>query len=200
MAPMGTAEHDGLLADARHRTLAATSMIVGASCIHAGAGRYMAVETAVSVAVNAVLNTAPAAISLGLQAGVPILGADHLTFGAVPQVFMGAFMSALVPSLLTHRRSVQGRLARPAGRDAPTLPRIVSTSLCLAAASTGLGLLLIGALLPRLAEAGLPVAAKLLLYAAFGGCVASLVTPSALLLTFGPCRGKDDGRARRAPA
>ena len=198
MAPMRTTERT--ICPPPRRTLAEAPMSAGAFRVHAGARRYMAIETALSVAVNAVLNTLPAAVSLGLQAGAPIMGAHHLTLGAVPQVFMGAFMSGLLPSLLTHRRSVQGRLARPAGRDAPTLPRIVSTSLCLAAASTGLGLLLIGALLPRLAEAGLPVAARLLLYAAFGGCVAALVTPSALLLTFGWCRGQDDGRTREALA
>lgn len=161
---------------------------------HFDARRYMAVETAVSVAINAVVNTAPAALSLGLLAGAPVLSTRHLTLDAVPQVFMSAFMSGLVPLLLTRRRSAQGRLACLAGCDAPTMARIVSTSLCLAAASTVLGLLLIAALLPQLAADGPPVAARLLLYAAFGGCLAALVTPSALLLTFGRCWGKDDRR------
>ena len=170
MASMGLAGRNGPPAIARPRVPAAA--------------RYMAVETAVSVAINAVLNTVPPALSLGLQSGAAIPALHHLTAGAVPQVFMGAFMSGLVPSLLARRRFAQGRLPLAQGRDAPKTARVVATSLCLATAATVLGLLLIGAALPQLAAASPPVAARLLLYAAFGGCVAAVVTPSVLLLTF----------------
>lgn len=145
------------------------------------AGRYIVAETAVSAAVNTVLAVAPAVLP---AAGPGAPGPDaHGLAGAVLPLFMGAFMSALVPSLLTRRRQLGGKLRAFLGGGGPTVVQVMSVSLLLAGSFTMLGRLLADAV-PLLTGTGLTGGATLLFKGAYGGLLAALVTPLALLLLF----------------
>lgn len=162
------------------------------------AGRYIIAETAVSVAVNAVLNVVPAALSANGGAGATALGASGLAPDAVLPLFMGAFMSALVPSLLTRWRQLGGKLRTPPGRGGPTVVQVMSASLFVAASFTALGVLLAGTVPPLVAGKSPTLGVMLLLKGAYGGLLAAFVTPSALLLLFGRGWGKNHGQDKRA--
>ena len=151
------------------------------SNVHVNVKRYVLAETLVSVAVNAILGATPIAFASDEPLHV---AAASLPVSALAPLFMGAFMSALVPSLLTRRRLREGP-HRPALRHAPGLPRIVLTAACLAASA-----MLAGALIGRLVSSHLAgqvwQARPLLVFdAAAAILAAALVTPSALVLLFG---------------
>ena len=162
------------------------------------ARRYVAIETAASVAINAVLNVAPAALSAQGQDPAPIPGTFRLSSDAVLPLFMGALMSALVPSLLALRRQHAGRLPAFPDRGGPTFAQAILLPLLLAASVTGLGLLLAGTALPLLAGRSVTPGALLLFKASCGGLIAALVTPLALLLLFGRGWDGNHGPDRRA--
>lgn len=162
------------------------------------ARRYIVVETAISVAVNTVLNVAPAALSANGQGAASPLGAHGLASGAVLPLFMGGLMSALIPSLLTRWRHLGGKLQAPMDRAGPTVIGVILISLLLAAAFTALSALLAGATVPLMAGRGLTLDAALLLRGAYGGLAAALVTPSALLLLFGRGWRESHGQDKRA--
>ncbi len=159
---------------------------------------YVITETALSAAVNMVLNVVPAALSASGGAGATALGASSLAPDAVLPLFMGALMSALVPSLLTRRRQLAGKLRDPPGHGGPTVTEVASVSLLLAASFTGLGMILASTVLPLMAGTSLTLGAALLLKGAYGGLLTALVTPSALLLLFGRCWRKCRGQDKRA--
>ncbi len=144
------------------------------------AARYIAAETAASIVVNVAMSVVPAALSAGGQ-GTP--GNASGLAGAVLPLFMGAFMSALVPSLLTHRRQLGGKRRDLLGCGRPAVMGIIAVSLLLAAASAALGVLLAGAVPALTGGKGL-TGATLLFKGVYGGLAAALVTPSALLLLF----------------
>lgn len=159
---------------------------------------YVITETALSAAVNMVLNVVPAALSASSGAGATALGASSLAPDAVLPLFMGAFMSALVPSLLTRRRQLAGKLRDPPDHRGPTVIKVASVSLLLAASFTGLGMILASTVLPLIAGRSVTLGAMLLFKGAYGGLLAALVTPSALLLLFGRGWGKNHGQDKRA--
>lgn len=164
---------------------------------HFNARRYVIAQTAVSVAVNTVLNVAPSALSAHGQGAILLLGAHGLTDAVLP-LFMGGLMSALVPSLLTRWRHPGGKLQAPMDRTGPTVTGVVLISLLLAASFTVLGALLAGAVVPLMAGRSLTLGAVLLLKGASGGLVAAFVTPLALLLLFGRGWRGDHGQDKRA--
>lgn len=111
--------------------------------------RYIAVETATSVAINTVMSLAAAAL-FGGQEAAPAAIVHGLRFEAVLQIFMSAFMTALVPSLLTHRRQLTGRIRTAPGADRLPVLWIALVALLLATSVTALGLILVSKLLPHL--------------------------------------------------
>ena len=149
------------------------------------AGRYIVTETAISAAINAVLNVAPAALSASGSGAVLIPSTLSLTFNALLPLFMGAFMSALVPSLLTRRRQLAGKLQLPRGSDGLTVIQVAFLSLLVAVSFTALGTVLAGTVLPLLAGTSLTLGAMLLFKGAYGGLFAASVTTLALCLLFG---------------
>jgi len=160
---------------------------------------YVITETALSAAVNMVLNVVPAALSGSGGAEATALGAaSSLAPDAVLPLFMGALMSALVPSLLTRRRQLAGKLRDPPGHGGPTVTEVAFVSLLLAASFTGLGMILASTVLPLMAGRSVTLGAMLLFKGAYGGLLAALVTPSALLLLFGRGWGKNHGQDKRA--
>lgn len=160
------------------------------------ATRYIAIETAVSVIINAVVNVAPAAISLSGQETV-LISAHGMAPTAVAPVFMSAFMSALVPSLLTRRRYCKGKLQPRLDTGGPTVIQALSVALSLAATSTLLAMFLTSIVSAQLAGERLQVGVMLLFYGVYGGVLAALVTPAALILLFGRGWRKSFGQDKR---
>lgn len=159
---------------------------------------YVITETALSAAVNMVLNVVPTTLSASGRAGATALGSSSLAPDAVLPLFMGALMSALVPSLLTRRRQLAGKLRDPPVHRGPTVTKVAFVSLLLAASFTGLGMILASTVLPLMAGRSVALGAMLLFKGAYGGLLAALVTPSALLLLFGRGWGKNHGQDKRA--
>ena len=147
--------------------------------------RYVLTETAVSLAVSATMTLVPTALSLGVRETAHALDAYAVMLGATPQLLVSAFMSALVPSLLTWRRQIKGKLLLPSAFEGVTVGRIAVVSLLVAASSVPLGLLWIGLINPWVeGRAGSAITMPCL----NGLCtilLATLATPSALLLVFG---------------
>ncbi len=148
------------------------------------ARRYIAIETAVSVIINIVMTVTPSAIALSGQQTV-LISAQGMAPAIAAPMFMSAFMSALVPSLLTRRRYRNGKLQSPLHAGGPTVFQAVSAALFLAASLTLLGMFLTSIVSRQWAGESLRVEVVLLVYGAYGGILAALVTPAALILLFG---------------
>lgn len=83
--------------------------------------RYLLAETVIAAVINAVLSVAFFFLVFGRAATVPVAGAGGLIVDALPQSFMVAAMSTMVPTLLTRRRVAAGKIGPlPSG---PRLPR-----------------------------------------------------------------------------
>lgn len=134
----------------------------------------MVTETAISIAINAVLSVAFALLVFGGRESIDVAASDVL-FDMAPQSFMVAFMGTLVPGLLTRKRLAAGRIAGFSERVVPgrSVLRAFATAVAAAAAGTGL----IALVRPEMSIA-LPVfvAAK----AIYGAALAAIVTPIAL--------------------
>ena len=153
--------------------------------------RYILVETLISVAISAAISAGFASLVFGGRTAIELWGRTGLALDFVPQTFMIAMMSVLVPTALTRRRIAAGTIRATGGR--PTrLPRNLPVRALLAAA--GATLLLGGAATAVLAVSWtgpLGFAAVLSLKVAYGAIVALLVTPPALRAALRDERGKD---------
>lgn len=142
--------------------------------------RHVAKETALSVAVNLLIATVPGVLlaeSLTDPVRTPV---GDFAVASIPQFFMAALMSALVPSLLTWRKQRKGQL----GPDAPRLrpDHALWIALALAAASTIVVLALIHLVAAPLAAGGIGTEAVLTLRSAQAALAGATVTPCAILL------------------
>ncbi|MCW6528619.1 hypothetical protein NED98_00045 [Sphingomonas sp. MMSM20] len=139
--------------------------------------RYIILETAISVAINAAISVAFVFLAFGGEAHIAL---PRLVRDAVPQSFMIALMSTIVPTLLTRRRVAAGAIA------AIVLPRalwprsLATRAICVAVVASLLGASLCALLLWLYAPAGLNFAGTLLFKAAFGAMLAAIVTPMML--------------------
>jgi len=146
--------------------------------------RYVAIETTIGAAINAVL-------SMGLtyvlfEAHVPMPGDNPALLRDIgTQCFIVALASVMVPTLLTRRRCQQGALPclrRPASWVDNLLPR----ALLISAGAAAIGVaLLYWAVLPQLASARFTISAFLALKGTVGAVIASGVTPFAVHLALG---------------
>jgi hypothetical protein len=141
--------------------------------------RYIIVETLIGMAINAAISAGFAFFVFGGRAAVGLWGTDGLALDFVPQTFMVALMSALIPSLLTRRRVAAGAIH---ARGAPSLlPRnLLLRALLLALLATTLlggGATMI---LAVLLSGPVPFAALLPFKIAYGALVSALITPLAL--------------------
>jgi hypothetical protein len=146
--------------------------------------RYVALETAIGTAINAILSVG---LTYALFAGhVPMPGDSPALLRDIgTQCFIVALASVLVPTLLTRRRcqggSVQG-LERPAG----WVDNLLLRALLLAACATAVGVaLLYWAMLTQLAPGRFTISAFLAFKGTVGGLVAFAVTPIAVHLALG---------------
>ena len=147
--------------------------------------RYIAIETAISVAINTTLGVAPALLSLAVLHTGSRRSAHEVAVSLTPQVLMCALMSALVPLLLTRRRRGLGKACLGRACRRPTLGKTVIVAGALALTFTCLALATIHLLLPSLTGGGLGAGAVVLLTGTQGALSAAIVTPLALLLVFG---------------
>jgi len=142
--------------------------------------RYIFVETLISIAINAAISAGFAFFTFGGRTEIGLWGPSGLALDFVPQTFMIALMSVLVPTALTRRRVAAGAIRPPAGPPS-RLPRNLAIRALLAAA---IATLLLGgtatALLAALWSAPLGFATVLPLKILYGALVALLVTPPAL--------------------
>ena len=144
--------------------------------------RYLAVEASIGAAISAMLSFLFCMLLFGGEARVAVGGPSGLVVDAIPQGFMIALMSSLVPTLLTRRRVRLGAVARREGRQRlPT--NLLLRVLVFACGAAGFSVALTAALLwPGPANWPFAIVAigKTLYGALLGGSVAALATHAAL--------------------
>ena len=143
------------------------------------AGPYLIRETLVSVVINTALSLAFFLLVFGRRDPVTVWGVGNYVFDFIPQSFMIALMSTLVPGLLAIRRRRAGlveRTAPPKWLPRRLVPRALVAGLLAAVIGTGVVAILLGALGLQTLEWTLALAFKL----AYGGTLAAVVTPPTL--------------------
>lgn len=143
------------------------------------AAKYVRRETVTSAIVSAVLTILLFFVVFGEIDPVPSWGAGGWVFDFVPQSFMIALMSIVVPGLLVRRQIRVGAVARLPGET--RLPRnLLARALVLALAAALLGTALVGAVVLAVQQPALPFAVALILKVAYGAALAALITPLGL--------------------
>jgi len=143
--------------------------------------RYLRIETLVSLLVNSLLSLLAAWVVFGRHESVALWGSDGVAVDFLPQTFMVALMSTLVPGLLTRRRVRAGQLAA-LDRPPPRLPcNLVLRALLVAGVATlafgGVAILLTSAV-----WAGpLPLGAVIVLKVLYGAILSIPITRFGLL-------------------
>lgn len=136
--------------------------------------RYLAVETSGSTIVNAVLNLLGAWIEFHGRARIATSGSRGLVADTIGQTLIVAFLSVLVPSILTRRR--QGATSQITAKR----PNLYLRSLLAAVVFTLIGTAFNALLLPRLFPAGVSHHDVLLYKTVYGALVGMLATWFAL--------------------
>ncbi|MDB5669620.1 MAG: hypothetical protein JWO25_579 [Alphaproteobacteria bacterium] len=135
--------------------------------------RHVRRETLISIAINAALS---ALFCVLVFHGRSLIAPREIVFDALPQSFMIALMTTIVPTLLTRRRLRSGSLERI--RSGPALlPRnLLGRALVVAALAAAGGFALSALIVPRIA-ASWSFEATLIFKVAYGGLLASLCAP-----------------------
>ena len=146
--------------------------------------RYVVKETAASIGINVLVSTAPSLWSTLSSANNTFKPVREVVVSLMPQFFMAALMSALVPSLLTWWKQT-----RRGWHISPLVPRLradraAMIAFGLAIASTIVVLALIRTIVAPLAVGGLGTGTILALRDAQAALAAATVTPAAILLLF----------------
>lgn len=148
--------------------------------------RYIAVETAIGMGINGAISAAVFRLLFG---GEALIARADAVIDTLPQTFMVALMSALVPSLLARRRLAPGSSTVRLRQGRPFLPtgltlRCVALALAVTVVIGAATTLSLTAVLPDLVP-GAPLLAFKIVY---GALVAAIVTPLALctMLADGP--------------
>jgi hypothetical protein len=141
--------------------------------------RYIRNETAVSMAINAVLSAAFTGLIFGRRAVVAPDGAGGYAVDFVVQSFIVILMSTLVPSLITHARLKSGKLAWAQGArpGKPPWPR------ALLVATVGAVVLGGAAAAASFLAGAQPIAVLLVVKTVYGALLALAFTPLALRAT-----------------
>ena len=152
--------------------------------MHPLRAKYLASETAVSMAINAAISVGFAWLVFHGHDHVPSSGPGGLVRDAAPQTFMITLMSTLVPSLITRKRMHSGHLdawlRRQPGPSPAPARKIILRAFLLALAAMVLGLGLNAAILPLLFPIGLGYGKVFALKAVYGALVALVITPLAV--------------------
>jgi hypothetical protein len=157
--------------------------------MHPLRAKYLAVETAISIAINAAMSIGFVWLVFHGHDHVPTSGPGSLVRDAAPQTFMITLMSTLVPSLITRQRMRAGHLdawhrSQPGAIHRPT-SKIFLRALTLAIAAGVLGLILNAAILPLLFPGGLAYDRVFFFKAVYGALVAIVITPLAISWVLG---------------
>lgn len=139
--------------------------------------RYILVETLISVVINAVISIGFVWFAFGGQARVTVAA---LIPDAIPQSFMIALMSTVVPTLLTRKRIRTGTIAAMSQNFPKLLRSLPVRALTAAVAATLAGLATHSVVLTTLAPDGLSFGATLAFKAIYGAMLAAIVTPPML--------------------
>lgn len=142
--------------------------------------RYLLVETTISVVINSALSLFFAWVVFGKLEVIELAGPAGLAMDFLPQTFMVALMSTLVPTLLTRKRVRQSRIAALA--TAPmSLPRNVLLRALLVAV---VAVLVLGGaamlLTPMLVAGPMPQRSAYALKVAYGALISVPITLLAL--------------------
>jgi hypothetical protein len=141
--------------------------------------RYIALETMIGIAINAILSMGLAYVMF--EAHVPIPGDGAALLRDIgTQCFIVALASVLLPTLLTRRRCRRGTI-RGLERRSGWFDILLLRALLIAALATVMAVtLLYWAVLPQLAPPRLTINVYLNLKGIVGGLVALAVTPIAV--------------------
>jgi len=144
--------------------------------------RYFVTETGVSIVINVLISALFMVMVFGHSAGIELWGGHGLAVDFIPQTFMIAAMSVLVPTLLTRQRIKRGVLVRSAGEPPRLLGnlalRVVVVAIVLTITLGAAGVLILDALWTRPLQFWEAFPLKLL----YGGIVALIATPIGLYI------------------
>jgi hypothetical protein len=146
--------------------------------------RYVALETTIGTAINAILSVA---LTYALfEAHVAMPGDSSALLRDIgTQCFVVALASVLLPTLLTRRRCQGGALQR-LERRASWLDNLLVRAILIAAGATAIGVaLLYCVILPHLGPAIFTISAFLAFKGTVGALIAFAVTPIAVHLALG---------------
>lgn len=141
--------------------------------------RYIAIETAISIAINTLISIGFVWLVFGGAAHVTV---SALVRDAAPQSFMIALMSTIVPTLLTRKRRRAVSIESLPGENPPLLRSLLVRAPLVAVIAALVGVALHAALLNVLTPDGLGFAATMVFKAMYGAALASIVTPIILRL------------------
>lgn len=134
--------------------------------------RYLVVETLISVAINGAISFAFAWLMFHTSSAIP---AQALIIDSIPQSFMIALMSVIVPGLLTSRRLAAGQIAPLPGKAIrhPLAVRAIAAAVVAVLCGLLLHLAVIATRPPSLIGFTTLLAIKV----AYGASLAAIVTP-----------------------
>ena len=140
---------------------------------------YVRKETRISMAINAMLSLLIFLVVFGLHQPVESWGLGRWVFDFLPQSFMIALMSVLIPGAIAHKKLKKGVLAP--GPHSTILPRnLLVRGLVLAGASAGIGTALVAGLVWLTGMEIIAPIPALLFKSTYGAILALIVTPPAL--------------------
>ncbi|HUD94686.1 hypothetical protein [Sphingobium sp.] len=140
---------------------------------------YVRRETAISIAINAALSLAFFLAIFGLDRPIPPWGVGGWVFDFMPQGFMIALMSVLVPGIIAGRKLRSGRLV--ATPSSSLLPRhLVARAILLAITSALAGSALVATFVWIGGVQMLTPLAALLFKVGYGAGLAAIITPPSL--------------------
>jgi hypothetical protein len=137
---------------------------------------YLRTETAISIVINAVLSLGFFWLVFGFAPFVPVAGLGGYAVDFLPQSFMIALMSTLMPGIITAGRIRAGRIGGQAQSTGALLRRSVLT----AVVAMLVGITIAAILLVISTEAALPWGPTLFAKILYGGLLAAIVTPIGL--------------------
>jgi hypothetical protein len=156
--------------------------------------RYIFIETLISIVINAVISAGFALFVFGGRTEIPLWGASGIAFDFVPQTFMIALMSVIVPTALTRKRIRAGALSQESHQSAPLPRNLFARALLIAFLATivlgGMAIVLTICLWGGPADFKMVLPIKIL----YGAMVALVVTPLALRAALADKHEKKDSR------
>jgi hypothetical protein len=151
-----------------------------------GLSKYIMFETGVSILIGVTMGEVMTYFIFNGHDRISLLGGDGLLFDSVPQSFMVALMSVLVPSLLTHGRHQQGRFAQSALLPGMTLgvaltrKAIAGRALLVALAATVLGVATTAGLVALCYHGAIPFVSLMIFRGVYSAAIALILTPLAI--------------------